>query len=100
MGNKNVCFDCRKSQNLGSNYENFVVSNCPDCGKKMTLMSNRFRPPKKTNVKEWEVVEFLFNEGFKYQHIYDIEITKSYVPYPTNMKEAKEFVAKYKEQRV
>ncbi len=69
MGTKHVCFNCRKSQNLGSNIENVRASKCTQCGAEMKLMLHRFRPPKQTDQKKWAVVAFLVNEGFEYQHI-------------------------------
>jgi len=91
---------------MGTDYENIKESKCPECGKKMTLISHRFRPPKKTDDKKWEVVRFLVNHGFLYQHIYQKVIvnfngTKSYenyVDYPDNMKDAKDFISKHKDQ--
>ena len=100
MGHKNVCFTCRKVQNLGSGYENIGESNCPDCGQPMALMTHRFRPPKKDKIKEWTVVEYLVDKGFRYQHIYDEEVSLPYVPYPTNMKDAADFVTKYETQSI
>ena len=100
MGTKHVCFNCRKSQNLGSNIENVRTSKCPQCGAEMKLMLHRFRPPKQTEQKKWDVVAFLVNEGFEYQHIYDEEMKNTFVPYPETMNEAKEFVNKYKSQRI
>jgi hypothetical protein len=74
-------------------------SKCPDCGSLLTRLTHRFRPPKKLDKKAWETAKFLVDEGFAYQYIYDDEIIQTYVPYPETMKEAKEFVVKYKEQK-
>jgi hypothetical protein len=72
----------------------------------MTMMSHRFRPPKKTESKKWEIVRFYVENGFNFQHVYkDIKLnrdgTKSYenlVPYPENLRDAKDFIKQYKEQ--
>lgn len=72
----------------------------------MTMMSHRFRPPKKTEAKKWELVRFYVENGFNFQHVYkDIKLnrdgTKSYenlVPYPENLRDAKDFIKQYKEQ--
>lgn len=98
MGYKSVCLNCRKAFNHGTDYVNIRESVCPECNQPMILMTHRFRPPEKTDSKKWEVVAFLINNGFNYQHIYDDEIIQTYVPYPENMREAKEFVEKYKNQ--
>jgi len=72
----------------------------------MTLLPHRFRPPKKSEEKKWETVKFLIDNGFYYQHIYET-VTKTIngftkyenlVPYPDNIRDAKEFVERYKNQ--
>lgn len=105
MGHKLVCIDCKKAFNQGTNLENIKESNCPNCGKQMILFSHRFRPPKMTDTKKWETVRFLIENGFYYQHIYEIVETKNgittyenHVEYPDNIRDAKEFVEKYKNQ--
>ncbi|MDB3887381.1 hypothetical protein N9344_00345 [bacterium] len=100
MGHKNVCFNCRKALNIGNGFDIITESKCPECGNMMTLMTHRFRPPKKSDEKAWEVVKFLVKEGFPYQHIYDDDTTPPYVSYPKTLKTAKEFVIKYKKQRI
>jgi hypothetical protein len=104
MGHKLLCLDCKKSENLGTDLRNLVESNCTKCKKQMILMPHRFRPPKKADEKSWQVVRFLVENGFKYQHIYQegsneliSKPTNNYVSYPTNMRDAKEFIEKYKE---
>ena len=69
----------------------------------MELLPHRFRPPKNSEEKKWEVVKFLVTNGFYYQHIIPLEDYKSsstslgnYVAYSDNLKDAKEFVEKYK----
>ncbi|GLU51965.1 hypothetical protein Dfri01_14260 [Dyadobacter frigoris] len=78
---------------------------CPECGKKMTLLPHRFRPPKKSEEKQWETIRFLIEKGFYFQHIYEkvetkngVTSYKNYVAYPDNIRDAKEFVEKFKEQ--
>jgi hypothetical protein len=70
----------------------------------MQLMPHRFRPPQKEDVSKWTTVRFLVEHGFNYHHVFDIPASKDmaqvvgYVQYPKNLREAKEFVEKYKEQ--
>ena len=72
----------------------------------MRLLSHRFTPPKKTDDKKWEAVKYLIENGFYYDHIYQnieinsigVKIYQNYATYPDNIKDAKEFVEKYKEQ--
>ncbi|OFY12975.1 MAG: hypothetical protein A2X11_11550 [Bacteroidetes bacterium GWE2_42_24] len=72
----------------------------------MTLLSHRFRPPKKTDDKKWETVKYLIENGFYYDHVYQkietncngVTSYQNYATYPDNIRDAKEFVEKYKEQ--
>ncbi len=71
----------------------------------MTLLPHRFRPPKMTDKSKWDTVKFLVDNGFYYQHIYEplennnrINKPENYVEYPDNLRDAKEFVEKYKTQ--
>ncbi|PRY83198.1 hypothetical protein [Mongoliibacter ruber] len=105
MGHKVVCLECKKSFSQGTDFNDRREANCPDCGKSMTLLPHRFRPPKKTEDKKWETVKFLIENGFYYQHIYEIVETKNgvtnfqnYAKYPDNLRDAKEFVEQYKDQ--
>jgi hypothetical protein len=50
----------------------------------MRLLNQRFRPPKKADKKGWQLVEY-------FKTPYD-----NYIPYPKNLRDAKEFVEKYK----
>ena len=95
MGHKNVCVNCKKSFNLGTVVKNLGEGNCPQCGNIKKLISHRFRPPKKKKKKKWKVVEYLFQNGFFYDHIPDPEHA-SWVPYPESMSEARDFVKKYR----
>ena len=91
---------------MGTDADNIKEGNCPECGQPMILMTHRFRPPKKEDEKKWLTVKFLVENGFKYQHIYeeienkDKKIESSNVKYPENLRDAKEFVTKYKAQAI
>jgi len=105
MGHKKVCVECRVTLNRPFDIGSDLTYACPECGKVMILLPHRFRPPRKSDDKKWEVVKFLINNGFYYQHIYEIVETKSritsrqnYVAYPENIRDAKEFVELYKHQ--
>ena len=100
MGHKKVCLECKIAFNRDFDNDSELTYPCPECCKQMALLPHRFRPPKKTDDKKWEVVKFLVENGFYYQHISESEnIDKNeYVKYPDNLQEAKEFVIKYKNQ--
>jgi hypothetical protein len=107
MGYKLICLECKKSENLGTDIRNLVESDCTVCKKERIFMPHRFRPPKKSDEKSWQVVRFLIENGFKYQHIYQedsselyLNSTSNYISYPTNMRDAKEFIEKYKKNAI
>ncbi|UII77317.1 hypothetical protein LV716_05965 [Flagellimonas sp. HMM57] len=105
MGYKNVCFDCRKSFNQGTDLNEIRKSKCPDCGKLIKQVTHRFRPPKQKDLKQWEVAKHLMRNGFLYEHVYkqiyeigEVTVLANYATYPQNMRDAIEFVGKYKNQ--
>ncbi len=103
MRHKNVCFDCRKAFNQGTDLNNIRESKCPECGILMKQVTHRFRPPKQKDIKKWKVAKFLMENGFLYKRIYKIRgltVLENYATYPENMRDAKEFVEKYKEQAI
>ncbi len=107
MGHKKVCLECKKILNRPFDSGSELTYPCPECGQPMLLLPHRFRPPKKGDNKKWEVVRFLISEGFYYQHIHKIEEVKigldskrEFVEYPDNMRDARDFVARYKDQAI
>jgi len=69
---------------------------CPECGQLSYNYGRHFKPPKKSDKKQWAKVRFLFEHGFRYQKIrnnpddyYETE------PYPDTLQQAKEFVIKF-----
>ncbi len=102
MGNKKVCLDCRKSFSDNTNKE----LPCPSCRKAMLFLPHRFRPPKKTDDEKWRTVRYLIENGFFYQHIYkeikckNMDEHENYIDYPETLREAIEFVERYKEQAI
>ena len=78
---------------------------CPECTNPMILLPHTFKPPKKTDDKKWETVRFLIENGFYYQPIFERIETRNgvtsyhtHVAYPDNIRDAREFVKKYKSQ--
>lgn len=104
---KKLCLTCRKSFNISS--EDSALSNfrCPECGNQAIAVTHRFRPPKADDKRKWEVVKFLIENGFSYQHIpiyepdrHGIQRFISYARYPENMIDAVEFVEKHRDKAV
>jgi len=107
MGHKKVCLECRVTLNRIDDNGAELQSPCPQCSKPMTLLPHRFRPPKKADDNSWEVVLFLIQNGFYFQHIYADGVNEyhkkssdTYIPYPTNLRDAKEFVERYRGQAI
>lgn len=103
MGHKKVCLNCRKAFNQNADFTVKSGLICPECGQKIFEINHKFRPPKKSNLKAWEVSKYLIENGFLYQRIYQkiigVDNLKS-VSYPTSIDEAKQFVKKYKDQAI
>ena len=59
-----------------------------------------FKAPKKTDIKQWKKVKFLFDHGFFFQKIYDQSRNGLNIPYPKTLEEAQEFVVKYKKYAI
>jgi hypothetical protein len=97
MGNKSVCLNCRMAFNYGMNFDNVIQRICPQCKKEMVNVNYKFRPPKKDEIKKWETVKYLLENGFYFQHIYENEKT---VKYPENINDEKIFVKKYESQKI
>lgn len=104
MGKK-ICLLCRKSFNTSSEDLEFSNFKCPECGNQAIRITHRFRPPKIDDKRKWDVVKFLIENGFPYQHIsiyepdrHGIQRFIAYAQYPENMIDAIEFVETYKDQ--
>lgn len=103
MGHKKVCLECKLTFNRDFDFGSDLTYPCPECQKSMILLPHRFRPPKKSDDKGWQLVKFLIDNGFYFQHIYQNgsdelngKLTNNYVSYPKNLREAKEFIITYK----
>jgi DNA-directed RNA polymerase subunit RPC12/RpoP len=103
MGYKMVCLTCRKAFSTSTDNQH-MPEKCQECGFFFVLYNQKFRPPKRTDLKAWRVVSFLYEHGFVYQHIYKTprpviqEVHENYVQYPESLDEAKEFVLEYRNQ--
>jgi len=67
----------------------------------MIWMPERFRPPKKADDEKWAAIKYLVEHGFLYHLIYEKNGNNPRdsikVRFPQTLREAKEFVEKYKE---
>lgn len=95
MGHKKVCFSCRKAFSLYEYEPANVNLTCPECGLQTIVINHKFRPPRRDDLKQWQLSKFLVDHGFLFHHVY-----KDYrvIAYPTNMEDAKKFVIENKLQ--
>jgi len=92
-----VCLTCRKSfKRYCPIDENVDKLACPHCGKVSYNFGRNFHTPKTSDSAQWEKIEFLFNNGFRFQKIYNASYQT--IPYPKTLDEAKDFVKKYKDK--
>lgn len=78
MGHKKVCLECRLTLNRPFDSGSEQTYPCWNVENDETFSTpHPFRPPKKTEDKKWETVKFLIENGFYYQHIYEIVETKN-----------------------
>lgn len=87
----NVCFECRKVFRKPSRDEARI---CPECSNTLIVLSRKFKAPKKSNIEEWKVIEFIVKSGFTYHTIHFKNGQQA--KYPKTMNEAKEFVIRYR----
>lgn len=70
----------------------------------MVALNRKFSAPKSNDLPQWKKVQFLSENGFLFQSVYEVcnekgEYKGHYkVSYPQTLEEAKEFVLKYREQ--
>ncbi len=87
-----ACLNCKKSfKRPGPNIKH---RKCPHCGSLAVNLGRHFKPPKRGDDAQWEKVIFLIEHGFSFHKIYDEDGVN--IPYPKTLREAKNFVEKYK----
>jgi hypothetical protein len=70
MAHKKICLNCRKAFNVTNADRTKINLTCPEYERQPALFNHKFRPPKKSDMKQWELVLFLRANGFVYQHVY------------------------------
>jgi len=84
MGWKSVCANCRKAFSQGIDTTKIKENKvCPNCGRIMGFFSEKFRPPKKTDQKKWEIVSILVECSINYK--------TGIGSFPKTIEEAQEF---------
>lgn len=92
-----ACFKCRRSakRSIECDADAFVKT-CANCGGKAIQLGRHFKPPKATNLAQWEKVRYLVEHGFFFHRVRDA--SGSSVPYPATLVEAREFVVQFQSE--
>ena len=98
-----ACLKCRKAfkrhcDSLPKDYPSELP--CLECKDVSYNLGRNFKPPKKSDIKQWEKVAYLVEHGFRFQKIRTEPGSQDTVPYPKDLEESKEFVVKYKEYAI
>ena len=95
-----ACFDCRKAfkRSLGNaspaKYPLEMI--CPNCSGIAVCLGLHFKAPRASDKKQWKKVQFLVENGFRFQKIRLDPKSVISIPYPKTLEEAEEFVVRYK----
>jgi hypothetical protein len=93
-----TCFGCRSTFKR-PHEKDVLYRKCPSCGGQALRMDARFRPPKKTDDRQWAKVRFLVDHGFVFQKVYRKDgPVWCRERYPENLEQAKEFVVRFRDQ--
>lgn len=94
------CFTCRSTYKRPFE-KTIAYRKCPHCGARAMVMNAHFRPPKKSDDRQWKKVQYLAEHGFNFQKIYLKEGSVwQRQAYPKDLEEAKEFVLRFKDQAI
>ncbi len=93
-----VCLECQKAfkRPLESNHRR----PCPICGNPAIQVSRKFKAPKADDHEQWQKVRLLVEHGFLFQSIYDDQNGGLVVPYPTTLKDAREWIKKWEHKSI
>lgn len=90
-----ACLTCRKAFKRHNDPDALTMA-CPECGGSAHRTSRKFKPPRRTDVRQWEKVRFLLEHGFRFFSVRDSD--GKYVQYPKTLEEARTFVELYRRQ--
>jgi len=72
---------------------------CPVCGKPAVWLHSNFKPPRTSDVKQWEKIRYLVEHGFRFRPIWDEEAGKP-ISYPETLRDAVDWVERWKDLAV
>ena len=80
-----ACFSCRRSFKRASRTE--AVLPCPHCGGPSIGLTRKFKPPRQSDIRQWQKVEALVRRGFLFWSVGE--------PYPDTLAEVDAFAARH-----
>ncbi|TAY08561.1 hypothetical protein ELH91_25420 (plasmid) [Rhizobium leguminosarum] len=80
-----ACFKCRKSFKRAA--QPSPVLPCPECGGPSIGLTRKFKPPKRSDIRQWGKVEALVRHGFLFCSLPE--------PYPTDRNEVEAFAKRH-----
>ncbi len=89
-----ACVACRRSFKRPIDLPGAFERVCPSCGATATQVGRHFKPPSRSNLKQWEKAAFLIASGFPFHRVYETKEGGRVVAYPCTLKAAQEFVRK------
>lgn len=81
-----ACFKCRRSVKIPPREK---IARCPQCGGELHLMGRAFKPPRRTDLKQWMKVEKLRQAGFLFASFYNYKDAEAY---PQTLREVDDFI--------
>ena len=72
----------------------YLIQNktCPTCKSKMYFVNEKFKAPKKSDDKEWKIIEYLLLSGYDFRNPYCGQEQCIYFEFPKNLQEAEAFI--------
>lgn len=97
-----ACLNCRKAfkREVDFTQTQPLTLSCHNCPGTAYNLGRHFKVPKRTDLRQWQKIEFLLKHGFRFQKIRTGNNHHDTVPYPQTLAQAKEFVLKYKQYAV
>lgn len=81
-----ACFECRRSVKIPPREQ---AARCPQCGGELHWMGRAFKPPRRTDLKQWMKVEKLRMAGFLFASFHNFRDAEAY---PETLREVADFI--------
>ena len=84
-----ACFGCCKS--FKKPFVSDQTDKCPQCAQEMAHMGRSFKAPRRTEPRQWEKVQRLWSEGYRFQ----TNTRRQHVPaFPNKLRDVDEWIKK------